>query len=167
MKKRAKKVKRAFLFTYLFNLIYTVLTLIFIFLTWTSFEINHQFIKSVLYLGVLFFTPVIFIWDIYFYKVRLKKTYKLILPVFGFIYIFYLNPLNVFNSANKWKTSEILYQSKENSNIKIEVQERKLLTSNRIENRTVIVNNFNKYFKRIKKFNEGHIVKNDWNKIDN
>lgn len=167
MKKRAKKIKNVFLFTFLFNGIYAFLTLLFILISWSSYELNIQFINSILYLGVLFFTPLIFIWDVYFYKTRLKKSYKLLFPLVGFIYIFYLNPLDVFNAANNWKTIEVLHENKENPNIKVEVQEKKLLTSNRIETRTVVVNNLSKYLKKIKKYHKDHIKNTEWNKIEN
>lgn len=166
MKKRAKRIKNAFLFTRVLNWVYTIMTLMFIFLSWSSYELNIQFIRYILYVGVIIFTPLVFIWDIYFYKVRLKKRYKLIFPLIGFIYILYLNPLELFNSAHKWNRIEILYENKANPKIKIEKQERKLLTSNRIETRTVVVNNFNDYFKKIKVFHRDHLRIKDWNKIE-
>lgn len=160
-------MKKALKFTVWLNRIHIFLTCIFFLFVYSSYEINNQLLRIVFYLGFLFFSPTIFIWNVYFYKPKLKRFSRIIFPLIGYIYLFYANPLEIFNAANTWETEEVLYVNKLNSGIKIESQKQELFTSNKINTRTVIVTYYTKYFIKSKRFIEVHMNKNEWTKINN
>ena len=158
-------MKRKFYFiSRLTNRIYVCLTTLFFIISISNFEINHALIKTILYIGFFIFTPLLFVWNIFYYKPKLKKFYRIAYPLLGFIYLFYANPLEIFNATNVWKTETILFENKIDFTIKIEYQTQKLMTSNGKKNRTVAVTYYTKYLLKIKKYNAVLFDEKQWNK---
>ncbi|WP_139957259.1 hypothetical protein [Flavicella sediminum] len=149
----------------IFNRAYFVLLFLFLIIVNTPFEINHSVLKSAIYVGVLILTPALLVWDIYFYKPKLNKIYRILSPIIGFVVIFYLNPMEILDSSNVWNTEKVLFESKEDPNVKVEIQKQKMLTSSILKTRTVEVSYLTDKILKIKTYNKVNFDKNKWKKI--
>src|SRR5438309_11301471 len=77
----------------------------------TNFEIKNQFIKSLVYLGLLIETLITLLWNVFYLKSKRDKMLGVVLPVLIFILILIGGPLMLWFSSNTWKTQTVLYQN--------------------------------------------------------
>ena len=109
----------------LFNFLLGILFFCFVFFFLDSFEvllIKHEKFKSLIYFGLLISSLFSFLL-LYTssYSKKLKILFSL-LPITSIIFILKIGILNFIFSISTWKTQTILYQNKENSNLKVEFQ---------------------------------------------
>ncbi|MFC2109647.1 hypothetical protein ACFLSU_03650 [Bacteroidota bacterium] len=148
-----------------FNRIYFSFMVVFLFFINTSYEINIAFVKYWLYLGVLIFTPILLICDIYIYRPKLKKIYRILSPLIAFVYVFLVGPVYIFETSTLWETEKVLFVNKENPDYKVEKQKQKLLGTNIYKTRTVEILHLTSFISKVEKYHKEHLDFNNWNKI--
>jgi hypothetical protein len=92
------------------NGIFILITLLFILDVTTSFEIKSQTVKSFTYFGIMIFTPLILVWNLWHYKTIKRKTIGLILPVTILIGILIIGPTKIAFSSSAWRTKQVIYE---------------------------------------------------------
>lgn len=108
-----------------FNFLWGILLFCFAFFCLDYFEvllIKHEKFKSLIYFSFLIsslFSPLLLYTSSY--SKRSKVLFSLI-PIASILMILKIGILNFFFSITTWKTQKILYQNKENSNLKVEFQ---------------------------------------------
>ena len=108
-----------------FNFLWGILLFCFAFFCLDYFEvllIKHEKFKSLIYFSFLIsslFSPLLLYTSSY--SKRSKVLFSLI-PIASILMILKIGILNFIFSITTWKTQTILYQNKENSNLKVEFQ---------------------------------------------
>ncbi len=105
--KRFHHLKRT---TQILNIIYGITVLLFFLEVLTRFDIKSQGIKSYVYYGAFFGSPLILFWNIFVIKPIKRKIIGTIFPAIILTVIFILGPFNLLFSVGTWKTQTILYQ---------------------------------------------------------
>jgi len=88
----------------------------------TSFEIKSQMIKSFTYFGIMILSPIILIWNLWYFKTIRNKIIGSILPILTIIGIFIISPTKIAFSSSSWKTQNIIYQNGHLNFKKVEFQ---------------------------------------------
>ena len=104
------------------NIVYIITILLFLLDIHTSFDIKSQALKSFIYYGIIIISPIILIWNLWFFKTRKQKIISLILPLMAIIGILIIGPFKIIFSSSAWKTQTVLYQNKHFKIKKIETQ---------------------------------------------
>lgn len=88
----------------------------------TSFDIKSQPVKTFIYEGLLFATPVVLIFNAIVLKKRPQKLAGLALPVLMLALILIIGPINLMWASGAWRTQDVLYKKRNNSFQKVEFQ---------------------------------------------
>ncbi|OYU96561.1 MAG: hypothetical protein CFE21_09255 [Bacteroidetes bacterium B1(2017)] len=88
----------------------------------TSFDIKSQSIKSFVYLGLLFGTPLTLIWNAWAIKTRTGKIIGTVFPTIVLTLIVGIGPMKILFSQGAWRTQTILYQNGQLSFKSVEFQ---------------------------------------------
>ena len=108
-----------------FNFLWGILLFCFAFFFLDYFEvllIKHEQFKSLIYFGFLIsslFSLLLLYTSSYSKKLKILLS---LIPITSIIFILKIGILNFVFSITTWKTQTILYQNKENSNLKVEFQ---------------------------------------------
>lgn len=147
------------------NLFYTIIFLFFILDKFTPLEIKNQNIKSFIYFGIIIFTPIIFIINLWKGKSMKFKIITSIIPIFTLIGVVFIGLLKIIYLSSSWKTDRIIYQNKilTNNRIEYQMQDVGALGYNK---RTVEVIYFTENFMFVKPFNKNNFKSNEWIKIN-
>lgn len=147
------------------NLFYTIIFLFFILDTFTPLEIKNQNIKSFIYFGIIIFTPLILIINLWKGKSIKFKIITSIISILTLISIIFIGPLKIIYLSSSWKTDRIIYQNKilTNNRIEYQMQDVGALGYNK---RTVEVIYFTENFMFVKPFNKNNFKSNEWIEIN-
>lgn len=108
-----------------FNFLWGILLFCFAFFFLDYFEvllIKHEKFKSLIYFGFLIsslFSLLLLYTSSYSKKLKILLS---LLPITSIVFILKIGILNFIFSITTWKTQTILYQNKENKNLKVEFQ---------------------------------------------
>ena len=108
-----------------FNFLWGILLFCFAFFFLDYFEvllIKHEKFKSLIYFGFLIsslFSLLLLYTSSYSKKLKILLS---LIPITSIVFILKIGILNFIFSITTWKTQTILYQNKENSNLKVEFQ---------------------------------------------
>lgn len=147
------------------NLFYTIIFLFFILDKFTPLEIKNQNIKSFIYFGIIIFTPIIFIINLWKGKSMKFKIITSIIPIFTLIGVVFIGLLKIIYLSSSWKTDRIIYQNKILTNKRIEYQMQDVGTFG-YNKRTVEVIYFTENFMFVKPFNKNNFKSNEWIEIN-
>lgn len=148
----------------LLNSIFTCIILLFAFDNLSILEIKNQTVKSFIYYGLLFITPLTLIWNLLFFKTRKQKVISVTLPSLALIMIFQIGLMRIIFWSSAWKTQTIIYQNKKSSFKKIEFQMQDIGAFG-YNKRTVEVIYFTNSFMIVKPITKP-IKRNEWVRID-
>lgn len=147
------------------NLFYTIIFLFFILDTFTPLEIKNQNLKSFIYFGIIIFTPIILIINLWKGKSLKFKIITSIIPIFTLIGVVFIGLLKIIYLSSSWKTDRIIYQNKILTNKRIEYQMQDVGAFG-YNKRTVEVIYFTENFIFVKPFNKNNFKSNEWIKIN-
>lgn len=88
----------------------------------TSFDIKSQPIKSVVYYGLIAFSPIVFVWHMYWPASWLKKLVGVALPLLSILLILIAGPTKIIFASSAWRTQTVLYENSHFKFKKIEYQ---------------------------------------------
>jgi len=92
--------------TKILNIIYGLIVVFFLLDSLSSFDIKIQFIKSFIYFGLLFTTPLTLIWNFFFIKKKTRKIIALILPTIALTLILNIGPKKISLLSSAWRTKQ-------------------------------------------------------------
>ena len=149
----------------MFWLAYLIALLLFLLDALTSFEIKAQTIKSTVYLGLLFTSPVILLWSLIRKKSTKTKIKKALLPSFMLLGIFWIGPTKFIQSSASWQTQKILYKHGHLAfkQIEFQMQDMGALGYNK---RTVDISYLSDNFMVVSPLEEGIEPSGEWIKAD-
>lgn len=104
------------------NSIFFLILLLFVLDAFTDFDIKNQAIKSFSYVGIIIITPIVLIWNLWFFKRLKTKTITTIVPLLTLVGILAIHPIKIIFSSASWQTQKVVYQNKHASFQKIEYQ---------------------------------------------
>ncbi len=106
---------------YYFNILITLLVILFLADIYTAFGIKNMTLRYIIYASFIL-SPIIIIFNLILISNLKIKLLSLIIPVFTLVFSLSIGytPI-IFNSAN-WKTQTIIYQNIEDDNLTIEYQ---------------------------------------------
>lgn len=148
------------------NSVFLLILLLFVLDNFSAFDIKKQAIKSFTYIGVMIVSPLVLVWNLWYFKSRKRKLTSVIFPIFIIIMILIVGYLEILFSSRSWQTERVLYQNKYSSSKKIELQLQDVgaLGYNK---RTVEVNYLTHWFMLINPIKEDTIKQEKWIKIEN
>lgn len=91
------------------HLLYTLIVLFFLLDSVTSFDIKKQFLKSPVYFGFLFGSPLVLLLNIFIIKVPVKKVIGIICPAIFCTIAAIMGPLHILRASGAWRTQTVLY----------------------------------------------------------
>lgn len=115
----------------------------------TFLDIKSQKIKSFAYFGIVFYSPVTLIWNLWNSKLFKWKIINSVFPLASLIIIFIIGPFKIMLHSSAWKTQEIIFNNLHSDSKKIEFQMQDLGTFG-YNKRTVDVTYLTKHFMIIK-----------------
>ena len=151
--------------TQILNIIYSLTVVFFLLDSLTNFDIKIQFIKSFIYFGLLFGTPLTLIWNFIFIKQKAKRAIGTLLPTIILTLIFIVGPMKILFSTGAWQTHTFLYQNGHLSfkTVEFQLQDVGALGYNK---RTVEVFYLTPFFMIISEVPNNIDKKVEWVKID-
>jgi hypothetical protein len=162
-------MKKQVLFTMIFlNAIYILMVVIFILNVFSYVEIKGESLKKIIHFGVVF--ALIIIVSINFFVFKSKK-WNILVGITSICYFLVMSSilskydiLRYVFSSSSWNTQTILYESKTQSNKRIEFQMQDVgaLGYNK---RTVEVVYFSPWFMITKQIDPSKILQRDWKKV--
>ena len=104
------------------NVVYILMVILFLLDGLSSFEIKNQGIKSFVSIGIMIFTPLILIWNLWIFKTGKWKIYGWLIPSLVLIWILIIGPKKIAFSSSAWKTQKVIYQNGHLTFNKVEFQ---------------------------------------------
>lgn len=108
--------------TYVLNILYGIIILLFFLDGFTGFDIKAQAIKTFVYVGLLVGSPVMLVWNFFVLKAIFKRVIWTLFPAIMLVFMLITNPLKILFSSGSWHTQSILYQSRHSRFKTIEFQ---------------------------------------------
>jgi hypothetical protein len=103
------------------NCLYPTMVGLFLLDELTPFDIKSQALKTFIYQGLLFATPVLLIFNAIFLKKRLQKLAGLALPALMLILFIIFGPMGLMWASGAWQTQNVLYKNRNSSFQKVEI----------------------------------------------
>jgi hypothetical protein len=145
------------------NGLYICIALLFMFDILTNFEISSQGLKSFVYYGVLFATPLILIWNLIGSKNN--KVLASLSPLLILILVFTIGLTKILANVNAWQTQVILYKNK-NSNLSTIEHQRQSNDAFKFNERTVSVTHLTGLFMIVYQIPVDIAAKSEWIKVN-
>lgn len=120
--KRLNKNSLTRQFSILFHVILALIAFLFCIDVFTPLEINSQWLKSFVYLGIIVQPPLIVIWSVWKSRSLKLKFTRAIFPSILFIAVLLIGPTKIIFSHGAWRTQTVLYENGHFSNRFIERQ---------------------------------------------
>lgn len=148
------------------NSVFLLILLLFVLDNFTAFDIKKQAIKSFTYIGVMIVSPLVLVWNLWYFKSRKRKLISIVFPMLIIIMILIVGYLEIVFSSGIWQTEKVLYQNRHSSSKKIEFQLQDVggLGYNK---RIVEVTYLTHWFMLVNPVKENTIKQEKWIKIEN
>jgi hypothetical protein len=104
------------------NSLYTIMVGLLLLDELTPFDIKSQSLKTFIYEGLLFATPVVLIFNAIVLKKRSQKLAGLALPILMLVLILIFGPINLLWASGAWQTQTVFYKNRNSSFQKVEFQ---------------------------------------------
>lgn len=147
------------------NTIYGLLVVFYLLDSLSTFEIKSQVIKTFIYFGFLFGTPVILIWNLFFIEKKAKRIFLTVFPTIILSLIIIVGPMKILFSTGAWRTQTILYQNRHLSFKTVEFQMRNL-GARGYNKQTVEVFYLTSFFMIISEVPNDIDKRIEWDKVD-
>lgn len=97
--------------TYVLNILYGIIILLFFLDGFTGFDIKAQAIKTFVYVGLLVGSPVMLVWNFFVLKAIFKRVIWTLFPTIILTLVLVVGPMKILFSTGTWRTQTILYQN--------------------------------------------------------
>ncbi len=148
---------------HILNGLYICMSLLFMFDILTNFEIRSQGLKSFIYYGVLFATPLVLIWN--FISLKNNKVLASLSPLLILTLVFTTGLTKILANVSAWQTQVILYKNK-NSNVTTIEHQLQGSANFKFNERTVKVTYLTGLFMIVYRMPDDISSKNEWVKIN-
>lgn len=145
------------------NGLYICMALLFMFDVLTNFEIRSQTLKSFIYYGVLFATPLVLIWNLI--SSKSNRVLASLSPLLILILVFTMGLTKILANVSAWQTQVILYKNK-NSNVTTIEHQRQGSANFKFNERTVKVTYLTGLFMIVYRIPDDIASKSEWVKVD-